>query len=67
MFIIKYYGDSEFYRASKYKTQFREIHMQAQAQETSMISLAMLPLLMLSDSNNQELIMFMVMMKNQNC
>ena len=42
--------------------------MQSQAPGTSMGSSAMLPLLMMdSDNNNQELIMFMSMMNNQNC
>ena len=42
--------------------------MQSQAPGSSMGSSAMLPLLMMSsDSNNQELIMFMAMMNNQNC
>ena len=42
--------------------------MQSQAPGSSMGSQAMLPLLMMdSDSNNQELIMFMAMMNNKNC
>ena len=42
--------------------------MQSQAPGSSMGSSAMLPMLMMSsDSNNQELIMFMAMMNNQNC
>ena len=42
--------------------------MQSQAPGSSMKSSAMLPLLTMdSDSNNQELIMFMLMMNNQNC
>ena len=42
--------------------------MQSQAPGSSMGSSAMLPLLMMdSDSNNQELIMFMSMMGNQQC
>ena len=42
--------------------------MQSQAPGSSMGSQAMLPLLMMdSDSNNQQLIMFMSMMNNQNC
>ena len=42
--------------------------MQSQAPGSSMGASAMLPMLMMSsDSNNQELIMFMAMMNNQNC
>ena len=42
--------------------------MQSQSPGSSMGSQAMLPLLMMSsDSNNNELIMFMAMMNNQNC
>ena len=42
--------------------------MQSQAPGSSMSSNTMLPLLLMdSESNNSELIMFMAMMNNQNC